>query len=398
MMGEFGCHSAGNRKGSKNMKGTMVTKQRRQRWIAAVAAVTMAAAMIGCGSGSVGDSKLHSYDVEKYVTLGAYEGMEVEVAGDFDVTDEDVENYINNMLTYYPGYEDTDKQTVEEGDFVNIDYEGKKDGVAFSGGTAQGYVLEIGSGTFIDGFEEGLIGVNVGDTVDLDLTFPENYQSAELAGAAVVFTVKVNKIVEQVERSYDQLTDEYVASNLNYESVDELYNETKSYMESSNEQQRVVAERAAVLNKLIEESKVAVPDGLLELKVDQYVQQFTAQNCKDGKTLEDYLSANYSMTEEDFKSTITKELEENLDDELVLEALVKAEGAVIDKDGYAQFISSAMQSGSYETEDDLYAAYDSDYEDGRSYLENRYLLTNALTNLLDKCKITYTGVDANEAE
>ena len=372
----------------------MMTK----RLIAAATVCALAVSVIGCGSNSGSVNKIRSYDVEKYVTLGDYDGMEVEVAGDFEISDEDVVDYINGMLSYYPSYEDTDKQTVEDGDCVNIDYEGKKDGVAFDGGTAQGYVLEIGSNTFIDGFEEGLIGVNVGETVDLNLTFPEDYQSADLAGADVVFTVTVNKIVKKVETTYDQLTDEYVSDNLNYESVDELYNDTKSYMEDDCEQNRVVAERSAVLDKLIENSKVAIPDGLLEMKVDQYIQQFTKQNCQDGKTLSDYLSANYNMTEEDFNSTITSEMEENLDDEMVLEALVKAEGETLDEEGFASYVASAMKNGSYETEEDLYAAYDSDYEDGRSYLEHRYLLTNALTNLLDKCKITYTGVDANEAE
>lgn len=372
----------------------MMTK----RLIAAATVCALAVSVIGCGSNSGSVNKIRSYDVEKYVTLGDYDGMEVEVAGDFEVSDEDVVDYINGMLSYYPSYEDTDKQTVEDGDCVNIDYEGKKDGVAFDGGTAQGYVLEIGSNTFIDGFEEGLIGVNVGETVDLNLTFPEDYQSADLAGADVVFTVTVNKIVKKVETTYDQLTDEYVSDNLNYESVDALYNDTKSYMEDDCEQNRVVAERSAVLDKLIENSKVAIPDGLLEMKVDQYIQQFTKQNCQDGKTLSDYLSANYNMTEEDFNSTITSEMEENLDDEMVLEALVKAEGETLDEEGFASYVASAMKDGSYETEEDLYAAYDSDYEDGRSYLEHRYLLTNALTNLLDKCKITYTGVDANEAE
>ncbi len=370
----------------------------RRQIVAAALAVVMAVSVAGCGTGDGNtDGKavsVRTYDVEKYVTLGDYDGMDVTVEGKFDVTDEDVRNYIDNMLTYYPTYEDTDKQTVEDGDCVNIDYEGKKDGVAFDGGTAQGYVLEIGSHTFIDGFEDGLIGANVGDTVDLDLTFPEDYQSADLAGAAVVFTVKVNKIVKKLDTTYKDLTDDFVADNLNYDTVDALYNETKSYLETSNEENRTVAERTAVLDKLIENSKIAVPDGLLDQKVDQYIQQFTAQNCTDGKTLSDYLSANYNMTEEDFKTTITNEMESNLDDELVLEALVKAEGETLDEKGFSEYIASAMQSGSYKTEDDLYAAYDSDYEDGKSYLEHRYLLTSALTNLIDKCNITYTGVDA----
>lgn len=372
----------------------------RKRLIAAAAVCALTVTAVGCGSGSdaAKDNKIRSYDVEKYVTLGAYDGMEVEVAGDFETGEEEVVDYINGMLSYYPDYEDTEKETVANGDCVDIDYEGKKDGVAFEGGTAQGYVLEIGSHTFIDGFEEGLIGVNVGETVDLNLTFPENYQSAELAGADVVFTVTVNKIVSRIETTYDQLTDEYVNRKLNYESVDALYNETKSYMEKSNEQRRVAAEREAVLVKLLEISKITVPDGLLDMKVDQYVQQFAAQNCTGDKTLSDYLSANYNMTEEEFKTSVTKEMETNLNDELVLEALAKAEGETLDEAGFSEYVSSAMESGNFKTEDELYAAYDSDYEDGKTFLQQRYLLTNALTNLIDKCKITYTGADTNEQE
>ena len=153
-----------------------------KRLIAAATVCALAVSVIGCGSNSGSVNKIRSYDVEKYVTLGDYDGMEVEVAGDFEVSDEDVVDYINGMLSYYPSYEDTDKQTVEDGDCVNIDYEGKKDGVAFDGGTAQGYVLEIGSGTFIDGFEDGVIGMKTGETKDLNLKFPDSYQSTDLAG------------------------------------------------------------------------------------------------------------------------------------------------------------------------------------------------------------------------
>lgn len=365
----------------------------RQKMTAAVLAGVLAVSSVGCADTKDQASALRTYDVEKYVTLCDYKGMEVIVEGDFSVTDDSVEDYINDMLAYYPSYEDTDKQTVEEGDFVNIDYEGKKDGVAFDGGTAEDYVLEIGSNSFIDGFEDGLIGTNVGDTVDLDLTFPENYQSAELAGAAVVFTVKVNKIVTKQEQDAKSLTDEFVSANMNYDSVDALWDETEKYLETSNEQKQNVAKRTAVLDTLIANSKVAVPDGLLEQKVDQYIQQFRTQNCTEDVTLEDYLQSNYNMTEASFNETITNEMKENLDDELVLEALVKAEGVTLDEEGFAAYIADAMQSGSYESEDELYADYDSDYEDGRSYLEHRYLLTEILTKIADQCQITYTGTE-----
>ena len=121
-------------------------------------------------------------NADEYVTLGDYKGLEV-VNSTVTITDEDVDSYIEYMLSMSPGEleEVTDRDVVENGDVANIDYVGTKDGVAFDGGTAQGYDLGIGTGSFIPGFEEGLVGVKKGETVDLNLTFPENYHSADLA-------------------------------------------------------------------------------------------------------------------------------------------------------------------------------------------------------------------------
>lgn len=145
--------------------------------------------------------------VDDYVTLGEYKGLEV-VQSKPVVTEEELDSFIQYALNSHKHTEPiTDRDVVENGDIANIDYEGKRDGVAFDGGTAAGYNLEIGSGTFIPGFEEGLVGVKVGETVDLNLTFPENYQSADLAGQEVVFTVTVNSISGYVTH---ELNDEFV--------------------------------------------------------------------------------------------------------------------------------------------------------------------------------------------
>ncbi len=145
--------------------------------------------------------------VDDYVTLGEYKGLEV-VQSKPVVTEEELDSFIQYTLNSHKHTEPiTDRDVVENGDIANIDYEGKRDGIAFDGGTAAGYNLEIGSGTFIPGFEEGLVGVKVGETVDLNLTFPENYQSADLAGQEVVFTVTVNSISGYVTH---ELNDEFV--------------------------------------------------------------------------------------------------------------------------------------------------------------------------------------------
>ena len=138
------------------------------------------------------------YDMTQYVKVGDYRNLDV-VYSETEITDDIVDYAYLNFLSDYaeavdPSYYETERE-VRDGDVVSLDFCGKKDGEAFQGGTATGYILEIGSGTFIPGFEEGLIGVMPGEEVDLDLTFPENYQSAELAGQAVVFTCTVQGIV-----------------------------------------------------------------------------------------------------------------------------------------------------------------------------------------------------------
>lgn len=139
--------------------------------------------------------KATDYKVEKYVKLNDYMNMTVELSKDYTVSDADIQSYIEYLMSMYPSYEVSDKKTVESGDVVNIDYVGKIDGEEFSGGSATGQHLEIGSGSFIDGFEDGLIGKNVGETVELNLTFPEDYtNNTDLAGKAVVFTVTINSI------------------------------------------------------------------------------------------------------------------------------------------------------------------------------------------------------------
>mgnify|MGYP000361561996 FL=1 len=129
-----------------------------------------------------------------------------------EVTDTDVEDSINSTLQTKSTQNDITDRPAQEGDVVTIDYEGKKDGVAFDGGTAQDQQLELGSGSFIDGFEDGIVGHNIGETFDLNLTFPEDYKSEDLAGQAVVFTVTLDKISEVI---VPELTDELVAELLN---------------------------------------------------------------------------------------------------------------------------------------------------------------------------------------
>ena len=153
------------------------------------------------------DSYVDNLNVADYVELGEYIGLEANMVTPY-VSDEQVNSYIDSVLAQNMIKNEITDRAVAEGDIADISYVGKKDDVAFEGGTAENYELTIGSNTFIDGFEDGVVGMKIGETKDLNLTFPENYQSTELAGAEVVFTVTLNKIYEE---ELPVLNDEFVA-------------------------------------------------------------------------------------------------------------------------------------------------------------------------------------------
>lgn len=352
------------------------------------------------GKQSTAEADKVDYQAEECVKLGDYLAMEISLPNDYKVTEEQIEDYANNMAQYsaQPSYKDTNKKKVEEGDIVNIDYEGKKDGVAFDGGTDTGFHLEIGSNTFIDGFEEGLIGKKVGQTVDLDLTFPENYQSADLAGQAVVFTVKINKIVKEDPDAKFELTDEYVKKNFNVDTVDDYKKQVKDYLEELNKNNKTTDTRQAVINKLQEVCEVNLPNELLEARTSDYVVQFTNNNCTDGTTLADYLSKNYNgMTEEDFRENITNEMRTSLTTELILEAIAKKEGIELDEDAFADYVKQQMEVYAYEKEEDFYKANGVDAAAGEAYERKVFVCNRALDKVVENAKVAY-GVEPKEAE
>ena len=180
-------------------------------------AVLAAAVVSGCSKQESADKKTIP------VELGEYKGVTYTPAST-EVTDEDVDAQIQAMLDRYPTMNSVDR-AAQQGDTVNIDYVGKLDGVAFDGGSATGTDLELGSGMFIDGFEDGLVGASKGDKLNLDLTFPDPYtNNPDLAGKAVVFEVTVNDVKESIPA---ELNEEFVTSYTDYTTVDEFKEGTR---------------------------------------------------------------------------------------------------------------------------------------------------------------------------
>lgn len=272
---------------------------------------------------------IQDLDIENYVTLMDYKNMKVSVAK-AEVTDERITEYINReFLTGSI----TDR-AVEEGDIVDIDFEGKKDGVAFQGGTAVDYKLVIGSGSFIPGFEDGLVGVMPGETVDLNLSFPEDYkQNKELAGQEVVFTVTVNGIEGSAE--YETVTlEEMQRLGLSYESKEEVWETGKKDLEENAEEVFAAEAKNEVIQKLVEESEVeSIPAYLIEEEAQNYkhyMESFT--QAMYGMDADTYIRAIYGITPEEFNDQMNDSYTQNVRMYLVMEAVARAEGIEVTKE------------------------------------------------------------------
>lgn len=260
---------------------------------------------------------------EDYVTLPEYASMTVQ-AEKPEVTDEVIESYINgNILTSYAV---TDR-AVEEGDTVTIDFVGKMDGEAFEGGTAEGYSLNIGSGSFIPGFEEGLVGVMPGETVDLALTFPEDYHSADLAGADVVFTVTVHDIQESTD--YANVTPEQLAlMGSTYTDKEDIWADAAKSVEESVEATYKSNIANAIMEKLITESTfTSIPEYLVEEEVQNYM-TYMETLCQSyyGCDLETFVTTYYGITMEEHDAQMMQMCEETVKQCLIMEAVARAEG------------------------------------------------------------------------
>lgn len=339
--------------------------------------VTMAAFMFGCGKSE--DKKAESIDdinPDEYVTLGDYKNLEVNV-DHYEVIDDEVKQYVDKDLeTYVTNYDlydytATDKQIVSANDIVNIDYEGKKDGVAFSGGTAQGAHLEIGSGRFIDGFEDGLLGASVGDTVDLNLTFSEDYDNEELKGQEVVFTVSINSIDESHMPDYDEafFADLGIDNVTNY---DEYLDYAKEYIQSACDQQNNTAIETALWNVVKNGSEVSdIPQILLDEKLaelDDDLQEYADQYGVDTDTMIGYMGYDADSYEEMRQSTAKEEAEKDL----ICRAIAKAEGIAITDDEVKAVAQEEYESYGFTSAADMIASKSDEYL--RSYVRYRRIL------------------------
>ncbi len=271
---------------------------------------------------------IFTFAVEPEAAVGDYKSLKYDPQP-AEVTDEDINKEIDRLRNNYADMEVKDGEA-EDGDTVNIDYEGFKDDVAFDGGKAENYDLTLGSGSFIPGFEEKLVGVKAGDEKDLNLTFPEDYHAADLAGADVVFKVKVNEVKKKV---VPELDDDF-AADLNYpevETVEQLKEFLKKRMSDERMNEAKTEAESELFKQLVEMTDVDLPDVMVEEETQNLLNQFASQIQGYGMSLSKYMEM-LGMSTDDLKAQYQEQAVANLKGRLALSAVAKAENITADED------------------------------------------------------------------
>lgn len=319
-------------------------------------------------------------DVEKCVTLGDYKGVTVEKTIQ-SVTDEDVQNEIDNALANYPVEVD---QAAKEGDTVNIDYVGKIDGEEFDGGSDQGADLKLGSGKFIDGFEDGLIGARKGETRTLNLTFPEDY-TQDLAGKAVEFTVTVNAVKEPLSEP----TDQWVADNIEgYDNIADYKAGIRSEQEESNEQTAENQVRYAAWTQVIDNCTInEYPETLVEVGKKLYKQQVETYAKYAGMELDAYIESS-GLTQEEYQSNMEEYGKNVAAQALVCQAICNKEGFAIGDDDYQKALQDMLTEYGC-TEDELIQTY------GQDNVEQSIMLNRVSNLIMENANVTEVQADSS---
>lgn len=260
-------------------------------------------------------------NVKPEATLGEYKGLEVE-SQSVDVTDEEVEESITNLLNEHVELVVKEEGAIEEGDTVVMDFEGFMDGEAFDGGKGENHSLEIGSGQFIPGFEEQLIGKETGEDVRVELTFPEDYHAEDLAGKEATFEVKIHEVKY---KELPELDDEFAKDvDEEVETLDELKKKKKAELEEQKEQNAENEKRETLLEQASNNAEVDVPEAMVETELDQMVKEFEQRLQQQGMTMEMY--AQFSGQDENaLKEQMKEDAEKRVKTNLTLEAIVNEE-------------------------------------------------------------------------
>lgn len=268
--------------------------------------------------------------VKPEVTLGDYKGIEIEKV-DIEVTDADVTEELLNVQKQNARNIPVEDRAAQMDDEVTLDFEGFVDGEAFEGGKGENYQLKLGSHSFIDTFEDQIVGKNIGEEFDVNVTFPENYQAEDLAGKPALFKCKLNGIKET---ELPELDDEFASEVSEFDTLDEYKADLQATLKAKKEKEAKSEKESRVVNQIIENADMDIPEMMIEFQKEQMLDEFAQQISYQGLSIEQYFQFT-GMTKEKFLETATPEAERRIKSRLVLEAVANAEDIQVSDDELA---------------------------------------------------------------
>ncbi|MFY9525431.1 MAG: trigger factor [Firmicutes bacterium] len=341
----------------------------------------------------VGATLTYEVDVYPELELGEYKGLKAERTV-VEVTDEDVQQVLEQQQERAAQLVGTDRTTVQEGDFVLIDFLGKVDGQPFSGGAAEDHRLLIGSQTFIPGFEEALVGFEVGQTDDITVTFPEDYHAEHLAGKEAVFTVTVKELkVKQVPA----LDDEFAKDISQFETLDELKAEIRKNLEDEATRRTTVEVENKLLEQIADNSKVELPKSMIVHQAEHLVEDFLQNIQSQGLTEERYLEIT-GQTREGLREQFEPQAEKQIVFDLIIGSIIEKEGITVSEEEVDSQIDEYLGSTS-DMEEEMVARLREYWNAQRRNIEISLQREKALKFLVDNAEITeVTQKEAAEEE
>ncbi len=289
------------------------------------------ALLTGCNK-TEDEAKRYNYDLTEYITMIPYKGIAVTKYGD-TVTDEDVEQQVLMARTAFATYAEK-QDAIVKGDQVDVSFMGYMDGVAFDSGTGTKSDLTIGSGAFIDGFEDGLIGAKAGDTVTLELHFPDPYpNNTELSGKPVTFEVTVNKVLAQALPEYN---DAFVKEKYNYDTVEAFETALRQALENQWATARENYLSQEIWNKLMNETEVKkFPETEYNALYDEAIAYYTTMAESEKMSLNEYVAESFQITIAEFRESIEASVKETVLQEMILFSIARAEDITVSEEDYA---------------------------------------------------------------
>ncbi len=312
--------------------------------------------------------------VRPEVVLGEYKGLEIPKF-EAEVTDEDVEKELQSEQKKNSRKIDVTDRPVENGDSVILDYAGTIDGVAFDGGTAVDAPLKIGSGTFIPGFEEQLVGVSVGEDKDVVVTFPEDYNAKDLAGKEAVFACKIKKIQKE---ELPELDDEFAQDVSEFDTLDEYKEDLRKNLLTRKQEQAKTARENAVVEKLVAATEIDVPEAMKNYEAEKMFEEYAQQLQSQGIPVDMYLQYQ-GLDANKFKETLIPQADQRIRTRLVLEAVVDAEKIEISEEEFDAEISRLAEQ--YKMEKDQLTKIIGDFE--KKQMEKDLAVQKAITLLVE---------------